>query len=160
LCNRVFGWRGVNSQHLVKNSGASAAVLSAAQHPQWPGCQSADGYLDDVVGGEVGGGVGGVVLQAGAPVADGGAVVGDEAAAPLAFGSVVEVGASCPLGPVVGALAVSAPGFAAYLLAAAEAGAGQGAGHRGLRRLRSRSLRWHGWQRSPGPTNGLRQAMQ
>ncbi|HVD16915.1 MAG TPA: hypothetical protein VNK73_21000 [Actinomycetota bacterium] len=56
----------------------------AAEDPERSGLQSADGDLDDVVGDQVGAWVGGVVLQPGAPVPDGGAVVGDEAAA--AFG--------------------------------------------------------------------------
>jgi hypothetical protein len=53
-----------------------------------------------VVGHEVGGGVGGVLAEAWAPVADGGAVLGDQLAASFAFSGVVEVGAACPLGVV------------------------------------------------------------
>jgi hypothetical protein len=64
-------------EHLVKNARASPAVLSSAQHSERPRLQPTDGDLDHVVGDEVGGGVGGVVFEAGAPVAHLGAVVGD-----------------------------------------------------------------------------------
>jgi hypothetical protein len=105
-----------------------------------------------------------VVLDAGAPVAHLGAVVGDEATASLSLVVVVEVGASCPLGPVVGGGAVAASGLAAYWLAAVEAGAGKCLGHRRLRRLRWTALALvslaQGGQRSPGPTNQARQARQ
>jgi hypothetical protein len=71
-------------------------------------------YFSDVVCGEVGRWVGRLALPPGAPVADDGAVVGDDAAAALSLSVVVEVGASCSLGLVLDPLAVSASGLAAY----------------------------------------------
>jgi hypothetical protein len=87
-------------------------------------------------------------------------VVGDRAASALSLLVVVEVGASCPLGPVGLALAVSASGLASDAGAAADAGAEQGAAHRGLRLRRSRSSLAQRGQRSPGPTNWFLQAQQ
>src|SRR4029453_17532878 len=61
----------------------------------WSATRSAEGWA-----------VGGVVLQSGAPVADGGAVVGHLAAAALALVVVVEVGPLRSFGLVGGGLAV------------------------------------------------------
>jgi hypothetical protein len=71
-------------------------------------------YFLDVVGGEVGRWVGGLTLPPGAPVAEEGAVVGDDAASALSLAVVVEVGAACSLGLVLDPLAVVAPGLTAY----------------------------------------------
>jgi hypothetical protein len=92
----------------------AAGVLTAAQHPQGAGGQAGHGYLDDVVGDQVGAGVGGVVFEAGAPVPHPGAVVGDQVAAPLALGGVVEVGPLRSLGPVTVTLAVGTAGLAPH----------------------------------------------
>jgi hypothetical protein len=133
--------------------GGSGAVAGPAANDEATIGAATCAYLADVVGGEVGGRVGGLLGPAGAPVAQQGAVVGDDATSALSLSGVVEVGASCSLGPVLVGLAVSAPGFAADGGAAADAGAQQGAAHRGLRLRRSRSLAAHLGQRSPGPTN-------
>jgi hypothetical protein len=159
----------VKGQHLVKNSGTSAAVLLPAEDAERPGTEPGDGHLHHVVGHQVGAWVGGVVFQAGAPVADGGAVVGDEAAPSLSLVGVVEVGASCPLHLVDPALAVAASGLASYLFAAVEAWAVEGAGQRLRLRLRLRSVASaalalafcaQGGQCWPGPTKGCMQLMQ
>jgi hypothetical protein len=98
--------------------------------------------------------------EAGAPVADAGPVVGDQAGASLALGGVVQVGASCSLGALVGAFAVGTAGLAPDAVGAVEAAAEQGPAHRGLRLRRRRRSCAQDWQRSPGPTNGRRQPRQ
>src|SRR5512132_1592278 len=153
-----FGWRRVGDLHRSQDSvgevGGPGRVARAAADDQPAIGAAALGDFLDVVGGQVGGGVGGSAFPSWAPVADDGAVVGDDAASPFPLsGVVVEVVATVPLGLVLAALAVVAAGFAAYCLAASDAGAEQAAAHRGLRRRRSASCsRWRG-QRSPGPTN-------
>jgi len=139
VSNRPFGWRGVKGQQPAQNSGGSSAVLGAAEDAQRPSFGPSGGYLHDVVGDQVGRGVGGVVAESGAPVAHAGAVVGDQAAA-FGLGMGAHVGAVCGLHAVQPALAVSAPGLAAYLPATVEAGAEQALAHRRLRRRRWRSL--------------------
>jgi hypothetical protein len=121
----------------VCGSGRVAGAAADDEAAAWaaPGC-----YFLDVVGAQVGRGVGGAALPARTPVAHDGAVVGHNATASLSFSGVgVEVGASYPLGLVQAGLAVTASGLATYLPAAVEAGAEQGPGHRGLRLRRSRS---------------------
>jgi hypothetical protein len=100
----------------------SGGVAGAAAHDEAAVWWSAFGDFANVVGGEVGGWVGGAALPSWAPVADDGAVVGDQALSTSAFlGVVVEVGAAYCLGPVLFALAVEAAGFASDGAAAADA---------------------------------------
>jgi hypothetical protein len=89
-----------------------------------------------------------LTLPPGAPVADDGAVIGDDAAAafPLS-GVVVEVGAACCLGAVLVALAVGTAGTATDRPAAVEAGTEQATVYRCLRRLRAASSRLQPMQR-------------
>jgi hypothetical protein len=133
----------------VGEVGGSGGVAGAAADDQRPECVTTSAYLPDVVGGEVGGRVGWLSGPAGAPVAEEGAVVGDQAAPALAFSVVVEVGALGSLGLVLDALAVTAAVLASDGAAAADAGAEQATAHRRLRRLRWRSFRLQSSQRSP-----------
>jgi hypothetical protein len=136
----------------VGEVGRASGVAAPAADDQ-PTIEAATAcYLADVVGGQVGGQVGGLAFPSGAPVADDGAVVGDDAGAAASFsGVVVEVGAACCLGSVVVALAVVTAGLAAYCLAASEAGADQWAAHRLRLRMAALVLTAcsHGGQRSP-----------
>jgi hypothetical protein len=168
---RDFAWRRVVDLLSCQNSelgecasgevGGACGVAGAAADDEATSGAAARCHFLDVVGGEVGGGVGGLLGPAGAPVAEEGAMVGDDAASAFAFaGVVVEVGASCCLGSVQAGLAVSASSLAAYLPAASEAGAEQGPSHRRLRLRRWTNLSRHLGQRSPGPTNWLLQAQQ
>ena len=144
-----------NSEGEVCQVGGPRAVARPAADDQAAIGAAALGYFLHVVGGQVGRGVGGAAFPPRAPVTDDGAVVRHHAASALALGVVVvEVGSACPLGQVLHSLAVRASGLASYWPLAAEAGAEQ-VSHRRLRLRRTRSLRWHGWQRSPGPTNWL-----
>jgi hypothetical protein len=111
-------------------------------------------YFLDVVGGEVGAEVGGAA-ELGypwAPVADDGAVVGDDALAAAAFCCVVvEVRSAYSLGLVLATLAVVASGLASYWSLASEAGTDEWAAHRLRLRLAALVLTAcsHGGQRSP-----------
>jgi hypothetical protein len=131
--------------------GPSGVARPAADHevPVW---SAAACYLADVVGGEVGRGVGGAAFPSWAPVADDGAVVGHDPAPALSFlGVGVQVGSSYPLELVDLGVAVTASGLAADLPAAVQAGAEQGPGHRLRLRLAALTLTWvaQGGQRSP-----------
>jgi hypothetical protein len=95
------------------------------------------------------GAMGRVLAEARAPVADAGAVVGDQAGASLALGRVVQVGAPCPLGALVGAVTVGAAALASDAARAVEAATEQGPAHRRLRAVRRRSSLAQGGQRSP-----------
>src|SRR5215217_6264255 len=122
--------------------GAGAVARPAANDEAAIGAASGC-HLADVVGGQVGRGVRGAAFPSWAPVADDGAVVGDGLTSAPAFGRVVvQVRPTCNLAPFVVTLAVVAAWSATHRSRAAEAGAEQGTGHRRLRRLRSRSLRW------------------
>ena len=93
--------------------------------------------------------MGRVLVEAGAPVTHGGAVVGDQAAA--AFGLLVSahVGSAYMLGPITVTLAVGTPGLASNMAATVEAGPDQTLGHLGLRRRRAASSRLQVSHRSP-----------
>ena len=169
VCDVDFGWRGVGDLHVVKipegaggEVGGAGGVAGPAANDEATIGAAAGCDFADVVGGEVGGRVGGASGPAWAPVADDGAVVGDDAAAAFAFAVVVEVGALGPLGLVLDPLAVGAPGLASYGSGASEAWAGEGAGHR--LRLRLAALTSYqvgaGWAAVAGPTNQARQPRQ
>jgi hypothetical protein len=158
VCNRGFGWARVVDLLCCQNSecsggevGGSCGVAGPAADNEAASWVSAFGYFADVVGGEVGGQVGWAAQlgDAWAPVADDGAVVGDDAFAAASFGVVVvEVGAALALACVNRALAVGAAGLASYWSLAAEAGADECL-HRGLRRRRAASSRLQLSHRSP-----------
>jgi hypothetical protein len=67
----------------------AARVLRAAEYAQRAAHWSSGCHLDHMVGHQVGRGVRRVLAEARAPVAHGGAVVGDQLAAALALGRVV-----------------------------------------------------------------------
>jgi hypothetical protein len=116
----------------VAGSCAVARATADDEAAIWPATGS---YFLDVVGGEVGGWVGGLAFPPWAPVPHDGAVVGDDKAPSLSLsGVVVEVGPAYPLALVDAGVAVPAPGLTSYWLGAVEAWAGEGAGHRRLRR--------------------------
>jgi hypothetical protein len=138
------------AEQATNDVGRPRAIAWAAADDQGPGRVAASGDLDDVVGLQVGGGVGGAAQlgHAGAPVAHGGTVGGDSLGAAAAFGAVVvQVGPGRGLAPVDLALAPRAAVAPAAQLAAVQACAAQG--HLGFRRLRWRSSRWQAGQRSP-----------
>ena len=140
--------------------GGSCGVAAAAADDELAAGVAAFGDFFDVVGGEVGAGVGWLFGPSWAPVAEEGAVVGDDAFSASAFCCVVvQVGSTLALACVEGALAVGASGLASYWLLAAEAGADE-CPHRGLRLRRWRSLSRQLGQRSPGPTNWFLQMGQ
>jgi hypothetical protein len=75
--------------------GGSGRVAASATDHEFASGVASSCYLADVVGGQVGRGVGGAAFPAGAPVAHDPAVVGDRSASAFAFlGVVVEVGAT------------------------------------------------------------------
>ena len=131
--------------------GGSRAVARAAANDQVTIGSAAACDLADVVGGEVGGGVGGLALPPWAPVASRARWSATTSRLRLRSWASLWRSGSHLLGLVTLGMAVPAPGLATHWVAAVEAGADEGAGHRGLRLLRSRSFARSGGQRSPGP---------